>query len=165
MDIPGLGEKNFMPLQNPAKNFMALPQEKKQALLMPKEGKGVAQETDQVAQLRKVAEGFEAVFLFQMMKQMRNTVHQEKLLHGGVGEDVFSEMMDEDMSKKMAKRGAAGIADMLFRQLSREYGIGEENQNSQMPGLSDVAGALQQKLQGAQKQVQSTDPQQMNTDL
>ena len=100
-----------------------------------------------------------------MMKQMRSTIHREELMNGGVGEDMFTEMMDEEMSKKMAKRGSAGIADMLYRQLSREYGIGETEQTHAMPGLSGMADTLQQKLQNVQNQVQAKETQQLKSDL
>ncbi len=119
-------------------------------------------------QLHKIAKDFEAVFLYQMMKQMRGSIEKEEMFHGGAGEDIFTEMLDEEFSKRMAGRGSIGIADMLFEQLSRQYGL-EEPQGSlkipQMPGLSGAANTLQQKLRSAQKQVQVQDLQPLSTDL
>ena len=165
MELPSLGEQQFLPMQNPAKQFLALSKPEKPEL-SPLKKQGIPLEKqDQESQLRKVAEDFEAVFIAQMMKQMRSTIHKEEMMHGGAGEDVFTEMMDQEMAQKMAKRGSAGIADMLYKQLSRQYGIGESDQEGAMPGLSETSGALQQKLQGVQNQVRQQDLQQLSPDL
>ena len=110
-------------------------------------------ETDEVAQLRKASKEFEAVFMFQILKQMRNTVHKEEMFHGGMGEDVFTGMMDEEMSKRMAGRGAAGIAEMLFQQLSRQHGIKDpeagEGTDKKLPlDVTQSANNLMRRLQG-----------------
>ena len=150
-----MSDSSFMPLQMRVKPGLPLVQ---------KEGMKLDAKTDdQAAQLRKVAEDFEAVFLYQMMKQMRNSIHKEDMFHGGAGEDIFTEMLDEEFSKRMASRGSVGIADMLFRQLSRQYGIGEPA--DAMPDLSGQAGALQQKLQSAQSQVRAQEPRPVVPDL
>ena len=67
----------------------------------------------------------------------------------------------------MAGRGSVGIADMLYKQLSRQYGI-EETKPGEAPALplpSETAQALQEKLRAAQSKTHTRDPQQMTTDL
>jgi|GEM_PF-2506577 Rod binding domain-containing protein len=110
-------------------------------------------ETDEVAELRKASKQFEAVFMFQILKQMRNTVHKEEMFHGGMGEDVFTGMMDEEMSKRMAGRGSAGIAEMMFQQLSRQHGIVDPNAgegtDKKLPlDVTQSASDLMRRLQG-----------------
>ena len=46
---------------------------------------GARGEAGEAAQLRKVSEDFEAVFLYQILKQMRSTIHKEEMFHGGPG--------------------------------------------------------------------------------
>ena len=125
-------------------------------------------QSDQAAALRKAAEDFEAVFLFQMMKQMRSGMQKEEMFHGGMGEDVFSEMLDEEFSKKMAGHGSVGIADMLFKQLSRQFGIedtgAKSGRSSALPLPSEAAQTLQEKLRTAQSQTHTRDPSQMAPD-
>lgn len=153
--IDMMSHSTFMPLPARAKSFLPL---------APKGGiKLNARTDDQAAQLRKVAEDFESVFLYQMLKQMRNSIHKEDMFHGGAGEDIFTEMLDEEFSKRMASRGSVGIADMLFRQLSRQYGIGDSTDT--LPDLSGQAGALQQKLQAVQSQVRAQEPRPVVPDL
>ena len=103
------------------------------------------------AALRKAAEDFEAVFLAQMLKQMRNTIHKEEMFHGGPGEDVFTELLDEQFAKKMAATNSVGIADVLFRQLSIQYGIAGEA--SEMPATTGAASALQERLRDVEQAV------------
>ena len=150
----------WMALQAPNERFMPLDK----SPVGPLNGRP---QTDQAAELRKAAEDFEAVFLFQMMKQMRSGMQKEDMFHGGMGEDVFTEMLDEEFSKKMAGRGSVGIADMLYKQLSRQYGIEETKpgQVSALPLPSEMAQTLQEKLRAAQSKTHTRDPQQMATDL
>ena len=152
---------------------LAQPDRQSMALVRPNQGPipvkrkpggrlvGPEQEDD-AARLRKVAEDFEAVFLYQIIKQMRQTVEKEKLFHGGMGEDVFSEMMDEELSKKMAGRGSAGIADMLFKQLSRQYGIRENGaakgtDGAGFPELSGAAESLSGRLRNVAHETKAVD--------
>ncbi|MFA6450629.1 MAG: rod-binding protein [bacterium] len=63
----------------------------------------------------------ESVFIYMLLKEMRKTVHETKLINGGRGEEIFRDMLDEEMSKKMAAGPGEGIgiAKMLYDQLSR----------------------------------------------
>lgn len=72
-------------------------------------------------QLKKACQEFESYFLYMMMKEMRKTVPETKLFHGGRAEEIFRDMMDEETSKDMAKSpaGGIGIGNMLYQQLKR----------------------------------------------
>jgi peptidoglycan hydrolase FlgJ len=63
----------------------------------------------------------ESVFVYMLLKEMRKTVPETKFLHGGKGEEIFRDMLDEEMSRKMsaAPSEGIGIAKMLYEQLSR----------------------------------------------
>src|SRR5690554_452795 len=50
--------------------------------------------------LKLLAEEFTSILLKQMFKSMRNTVFRSELLEGGFAEEVFTDMMDEEISKK-----------------------------------------------------------------
>lgn len=73
------------------------------------------------AELKQVCQEFESVFLYLMMKEMRKTVPESKLFHGGRAEEIFRDMMDEEISKDMAKgpSGGLGIGALLYDQLKR----------------------------------------------
>jgi murein DD-endopeptidase MepM/ murein hydrolase activator NlpD len=53
-----------------------------------------------------------------MFKSMRETIGKSELFHGGNAEDIYTSMLDAELSKNMAQAGGIGLADMLLRQLS-----------------------------------------------
>ena len=64
--------------------------------------------------IRKTAEQFEAYFIQQMMKTMRESIEKSDLVDGG-NMDMYQDLMDKEVSLSMAKRGGMGMADMLER--------------------------------------------------
>jgi len=76
---------------------------------------------DQVdPELKKAAEGFEAVFLHTLLKQMRassDVLAPEDNPLSSANQDVFRDMHDQQLGAIMAKRGTLGIAEMLAKQL------------------------------------------------
>ena len=61
---------------------------------------------------------FEALFINQMMKSMREATPQEGLMDNQQTK-MFTSMLDQQLSQNLAKRGM-GLADMLVRQLSAQ---------------------------------------------
>lgn len=68
--------------------------------------------------LREACTEFESLFIYQVMKQMRKTLPQTKLIDGGKGEEIFTSMMDEELSRQMSSRQGMGLRDVLIEQLS-----------------------------------------------
>jgi Rod binding domain-containing protein len=68
--------------------------------------------------VRKTAEQFEAYFIQQMMKTMRESIEKSDLIEGG-NIDMYQDLMDKEVSLSMAKRGGMGLADMLERQMNQ----------------------------------------------
>ena len=50
--------------------------------------------------LVKVAKEFESIIINLMLKSMRKTISKNKLIDGGMGEEVFQSLLDEQYSKK-----------------------------------------------------------------
>lgn len=71
--------------------------------------------------LREACEGFESVFIGQMLKEMRKTVQKDGLLHGKE-EDQYVAMFDEELSKTLTKQGGIGLADFMQQQLATRAG-------------------------------------------
>lgn len=68
--------------------------------------------------VRQTAEQFEAYFLQQMMKSMRDTVQKSDLVESGHME-MYQDLMDKEVAMKMVKRGGIGVADMLEKQMRK----------------------------------------------
>lgn len=77
--------------------------------------------------LREASRQFEAIFLNQMLKAMRETVGDGGLIKKSQGEEVFQGMLDEEWSKQLAGRhGTRGLSEVLYRQLARQMGLEED---------------------------------------
>lgn len=80
-----------------------------------------AEQSKQDAKLKKVCQDMEAVFLNMMYSEMRNSVPKSSLMgENSSGEQIMRSMLDSEMTKNMAKAGGIGLADMLYRQLSKD---------------------------------------------
>lgn len=69
-------------------------------------------------ELKKAAAEFEALFLNQMLTTMRATVDKGDLFHGGAGEEIYTSLLDVELSRSLAQAGGIGLAEMLLRQIS-----------------------------------------------
>ena len=89
--------------------------------------------------LREASRQFEAVFLNQMLKAMRETVGDGGLIEKSQGEEVFQGMLDEEWSKSLAGRhGSRGLSEVLYRQLARQMGLEEQSapNNTELPAAA-----------------------------
>lgn len=70
-----------------------------------------------VEALRQAAQGFEAIFVRILLREMRNTVPESDLLDGGFARDVFEDLLDEKRAEQIAGSQGLGLGEMVFRQL------------------------------------------------
>ena len=69
--------------------------------------------------IRKTAEQFEAHFLQQMMKSMRDTVEKSDLVENN-NMEMYQDLMDKEVAMKMVQRGGIGVANMLEKQMLKQ---------------------------------------------
>jgi peptidoglycan hydrolase FlgJ len=55
-------------------------------------------------------------FYGQMMKAMRQTVGKSKYFHGGRGEQIFQQQLDQIVVEKMSRTCAAPMVDPMYEQ-------------------------------------------------
>lgn len=72
----------------------------------------------QTNQLKKVSQEFEAIFMNQLLKVMRETIEDSGVFEGGFGKSIYTELFDQEISMSMARRGTLGISDILYKSLS-----------------------------------------------
>lgn len=65
--------------------------------------------------LKKAAQAFESVFAQMLMKSMRSTVKESKLFHGGRGEDVFRDLLDQRYTEGTSSFGVAKMIVDAYR--------------------------------------------------
>ena len=67
--------------------------------------------------IEKVSRDFESVFLNKLLSTMRKTIPKSGLFDS-YASDMFQSMMDEEMSKEMAKNKGMGMGEMIYNDLS-----------------------------------------------
>lgn len=70
-------------------------------------------------ELKKVCQEFEAIFLNQLLKSMRDTVPDSGFFHKGVSFNIIQSMHDEALADEISKSGGIGLAQQLYDQLSQ----------------------------------------------
>lgn len=70
------------------------------------------------ARLRSATKEFEAVFIQEMLKAMRETVPEGGLLDAGRSEEMFTALLDQHVADTAAERAEGSLADALYRQFA-----------------------------------------------
>lgn len=79
-----------------------------------------AEATTKRAKLKKATQGFEAMFLNQMLKEVHKSMSENNPLFGNSYQAKFyQEMMDEQISDRLSKSGSFGLASTLYQKLER----------------------------------------------
>jgi len=64
----------------------------------------------------KAAQDFEAIFIHQMFKSMRNTVPKDEEMSSG--RRIFTEMLDEQIANSASRTGSFGLANIIYKQMA-----------------------------------------------
>lgn len=68
--------------------------------------------------LYKAASQLEGLFIEQMIKALRSTIHREdSLLYGGQAEDIFQEMLDQKYAELISNSANLGLAQKIYNQM------------------------------------------------
>lgn len=76
------------------------------------------------ARLKKATKEFEAFFMYQLLKTMRETIPENPLtegspLSGGQGKEIYQQMFDMELGKKIATGGHGSISELLYNSLEK----------------------------------------------
>ena len=78
---------------------------------------GTRADTPQKKKLKEACQEFEAIFVTQMLKEMRPK-GEDPILGSSHARDMYQEMMDEERARELTKTGSPlGIGETLYRQL------------------------------------------------
>jgi len=62
----------------------------------------------------------ESLFVNNMFKEMRKTVHKSDWTHGGHAEEIFEDMLYDEYSLQVSKNSNLGLAKMIYEQMSQK---------------------------------------------
>ena len=91
--------------------------------------------------LKEACQGFEAIFMHQLLKSMRAATLDGGLVKKSNAEKIFTDMLDQEMAEIESKNSRNGIADLLFDQLKKTL-------TPERPG-EDKEGSVPKILPGA----------------
>ena len=83
---------------------------------------------DEKKAVRETAQQFEAMFIQQMMKTMRDTIEKSELTESNA-QETFESMFDREVAHQMSQRNSLGLADMLVK---------DHDRRSQMMSTADA---------------------------
>ena len=69
-------------------------------------------------ELREATREFESLFIHNLLQTMRAAIPKGTFFDGGSGEEIFTDLLDQEISKVVSKRGI-GIADVLYQRLTK----------------------------------------------
>ena len=67
--------------------------------------------------LQAACRDMESLFLTYLLKEMRATVDKSGFISGGKAEEIFTSLLDVELSKKMSIAGGIGLSPLLLEQL------------------------------------------------
>jgi flagellar protein FlgJ len=62
---------------------------------------------------------FETVFVNIMMKNMRNTIHEDGIIKKSNGREIFEGMLDEKLAEESSKGQGIGLAKSMYKQMAK----------------------------------------------
>jgi flagellar protein FlgJ len=74
-------------------------------------------ETADDKKLMATCRDFEALFIQQLLKEMRKTVPKDGIIPESYEQSIYNSMLDEEWANSMSESKSFGLADMLFEQL------------------------------------------------
>jgi flagellar protein FlgJ len=82
--------------------------------------KSIESKEERKKRLLEACHEMEALFIYQMIRSMKETLNREEnLLYGGETEEIFQEMLDHEYAKLMSQNGKFGLATAMYNQLSK----------------------------------------------
>ena len=76
----------------------------------------------ELQKLKKACADFESLFIYQLLKTMRQTVPKSQTGFGSFAKDTYTMMMDQKLAEKIAAEGeGVGLQKVLYDQLTRAY--------------------------------------------
>ena len=68
-------------------------------------------------QLQAACTEMESLFINYLFKEMRATIDKSGFISGGRGEEIFTSMLDVELSRKISAAGGIGLSALLLEQL------------------------------------------------
>ncbi len=111
----------------------------------------IKNEGDKSEALKKVTQQFESMFVNMMMKSMReaNAVFEKDSMFDSEDSKFYRDMLDQQRAVTLSTGRGIGIAEAMYRQLSRTYGVAESPEKS----IGSIPGSLDRRIDNIRKDI------------
>jgi len=75
----------------------------------------------------ETAETFEAVFLSQILKSMSIGIKADGPFGGGQGEEVFQDVLSEQIASQIARNGGIGLSHAVYKEILKTQEVNDQN--------------------------------------
>ena len=86
-----------------------------------KSGK-LSQSVENAPKLKEACAEFESLFISYLLKEMRATIPKNGLISGGRAEEIYTSMLDTEISKEMASQRGIGLSSLFLDRLESRPG-------------------------------------------
>ncbi len=86
-----------------------------------KSGK-LSQSVENAPQLKEACAELESLFISYLLKEMRATIPKTGLMSGGRAEEIYTSMLDTEISKEMASQRGIGLSSLFQDRLESRPG-------------------------------------------
>lgn len=69
--------------------------------------------------LEMACRDFESIFLSMMLREMRRALHSDGLIPKGFAEEIFTDMFDDEISKRISEAEGIGLWKTLYENLRK----------------------------------------------
>jgi flagellar protein FlgJ len=83
----------------------------------------------QLKKLKKACADFEAIFYQLIFQSARKSISNDGIVKHSRAEEIFTDMMDSEISKQIAYRSENGIKDMLFNYFAKAMNVNKESKD------------------------------------
>ncbi len=83
--------------------------------------------------LRKATREFESFFILHMLQAMRQTIPKSELLEGGLGQDTYTSMFDDELARTVAGSSPDSLSEMLYKSLEKHLDATEAGTDKRAP--------------------------------
>ncbi len=90
--------------------------------------------------IKRAVENFEALFINDLLKVMRKATIKGGLFNPGNSGEIYSSMIDTELSKNLARGRGLGLGQMLLRQLDKDGSIAEGEKASKTGQVRGIKG-------------------------
>jgi len=87
----------------------------------------LSQSVENSHELKEACSELESLFIFYLLKEMRATIPKTGLISGGRAEEIYTSMLDSQISKEMASQRGIGFSSLILDRLESRPGDVVEN--------------------------------------